>query len=308
MLKRTLGEIPAGCRRRLLAHYGNGAEGWLDAAPGLLAVAAERWKLSFGDYFDAGHASVIATATDLDGRPLLLKAWVDPDRYRHEVDALRLWAGGPTADVLEAADDLAVAALELVGGQPGGADRPTRETPMVAAALQGLHTLGRRRNRPNDFPRLATYLNGEVFPRIRRREHALDTGAWRPLVDATFPALTDLEEDPSRVTVLHADLYRENVPFDWLAHPRLIDPLPMVGDPAFDWAFWTVYYDLARGTGERLTTASRISRIPIPVLAPWCRLLALDGLLFCLETDDPRAPQMAEVLSDLSASTPRSGT
>ncbi|MDJ0342628.1 aminoglycoside phosphotransferase family protein [Streptomyces sp. H10-C2] len=308
MTTRTLGDIPSGCRQRLLAHYGPGAQGWLDTAPDLLATAAQRWKLSLRGYVDSGHASVIAMTTDLGGRPLLLKAWVDPDRYRHEVDALRLWAGGPTADVLEAADDLAVASLELVGGRPGGADRPHRETQMVAAALQGLHIVGRRRNRPNQFPRLADYLHGEVLPRIRRREHTLDVGRWRPPIDATLPSLADLDEDPTRTTVLHADLYRENVPFDSRARPRLIDPLPMLGDPAFDWAFWTVYYDLGQGTSARLTAASRVSRIPVPVLAPWCRLLALDGLLFYVETGDPRVPRIAEVLSDLSASTRWSGT
>lgn len=36
MAKRTLGEIPAGCRQRLLAHYGPAAKPWLDAVPGLL--------------------------------------------------------------------------------------------------------------------------------------------------------------------------------------------------------------------------------------------------------------------------------
>lgn len=308
MAKRTLGEIPAGCRQRLLAHYGPGVAGWLDAAPDLLARAAERWKLSPAGYHDAGHASVIATATTLDGRPLVLKAWADPDRYRREVDALRLWAGGPTADVVEAADDLAVAALELVGGRPGGAERPQRETQMVAAALQGLHTLGRRRSRSAVFPSLADYLDHEVLPRIELRAGTAEAGPWRPLVDATISTLHRLEEDTSRATVLHADLYRENVPFDWLAHPRLIDPLPMVGDPAFDWAFWTVYYDLGHGTDGRLAAAARVSRIPVPELAPWCRLLALDGLLFYLETNDPRAPRMAEVLTGLSPSTSRSGS
>jgi streptomycin 6-kinase len=308
MATRTLGEVPAGCRQRLLAHYGPEAQAWLDAAPGLLEQAAERWKLSLGDYYDAGHASVIATATALDGRPLLLKAWTDPARYRHEVSALRLWAGGPTADVVEAADDLAVAALELVGGRPGGAERPEHELQMVAAALQGLHALGRRRRRPNSFPLLADHLSTEMLPRIRRRMETLDLGARHLLLDAAPPALAGLQEDGDRTTVLHADLYRENVPFDRLGHPRLLDPLPMLGDAAFDWAFWTVYYDLGHGTDGRLATAARISRIPVPVLAPWCRALALDGLLYYLEARDPRAPQMTEVLAGLSASTPRSGS
>ncbi|MFJ2916659.1 aminoglycoside phosphotransferase family protein [Streptomyces sp. NPDC087307] len=308
MTKRTLGEIPAGCRQRLLAHYGPSAQRWLDAAPGRLAQAAKRWKLTLGAYHDAGHASVIATATCLEGRPLLLKAWLDPARYHREVDALRLWAGGPTIGVVEAADELAVAALELVGGQPGGADRPRREMQMVAAALHGLHTFGQRRRRPERLPRLADYLAQEVEPRLERRMRKINLGGWHSLVEAGLPAIADLEAGSLRATVLHADLYRENVLFDWLGHPRLIDPLPMVGDPAFDWAFWTVYYDLGRSTEARLTAASRVSRIPVPVLAPWCRMLAVDGLLFYVESGDPRAPLMAEVLTHLSASTPRSGS
>ncbi|MFJ2215025.1 phosphotransferase [Streptomyces sp. NPDC101062] len=307
MATRTLGEVPAGSRQRLLAHYGPEAQAWLDAAPALLEQVAGRWELSLGDYYDAGHASVIATATDRDGRPLLLKAWTDPARYSHEVSALRLWAGGPTADVVEAADDLAVAALEMVGGRPGGSERSGRELQMVAAALQGLHTLGRRRRRGNGFPLLVDHLGAEMLPRIRRRMETLDLGVWRLLAEVVFPPLADLEQDAGRTTVLHADLYRENVPFDRLGHPRLLDPLPMLGDAVFDWAFWTDYYDLGHGTDGRLAAAARISRIPIPVLAPWCRALALDGLLYYVEAGDPRAPQMAAVLVSLSASTPRRG-
>lgn len=110
--------------------------------------------------------------------------------------------------------------------------------------------------------------------------------------------------------MLHTDLYRENVLFDWRGHPRLIDPLPVLGDPAFDWAFWTVYYELGRGTTARLAIASRTSRVPVPVLAPWCRLLAVHGLLFYVESGDPRATHMATVLSELlaTATTPRSGS
>ncbi|MCF3123153.1 phosphotransferase [Streptomyces arenae] len=310
MTKRTLGEVPAGCRQRLLAHYGPAVKPWLDAVPGLLARAAGRWKLTLMAYHDAGHASVIATSARPDGRPLLLKAWVDPSRFRHEVEALRLWAHGPTVEVVEAADDLAVAALELIGGQPGGSDRPRRELQMVAAAVHGLHSLGRHRLRSVQLPLLTDYLAQEVRPQIARRMRELDLGGWRPLVEAGCAAVADLEEGSRRATVLHADLYRENVLFDWRGHPRLIDPLPMVGDPAFDWAFWSVYYELGRGTSVRLAVASRASRIPIPLLAPWCRLLAIHGLLFYVESGDPRATFMATVLSDLlaTATTPRSGS
>ncbi|MFH0243145.1 phosphotransferase [Streptomyces sp. HK10] len=304
MVERTLGEVSPECRRRLIIHYGAKASEWLDAVPALLDQAAERWKLALGAYHDAGHASVIAMADTPGGRPLLLKAWADPARFRNEVNALRLWAAGPTVGVVEAADDLAVAALEMIGGRPGGGERPARELQTVAAALHGLHISGRRRRRPCGLPTLDSHLNQEVRPRVRRRLETTDPGPWQDLVDMVLPELMTLGEDDSRTTVLHADLYRENVLFDRLGHPRLIDPLPMVGDAAFDWAFWTVYYDLGRGTDARLATAARISRIPVPVLAPWCRTLALDGLLYYLETADPRSPRMADVLARLSAPNP----
>ncbi|MFG2850903.1 aminoglycoside phosphotransferase family protein [Streptomyces mirabilis] len=301
MTTRTLGEVPTGCRERLIAHYGAKAHEWLDVVPDVLGQMAERWRLTLGGYHDAGHASVIATAADLDGRPLILKAWVDPTRYQREISALRLWAGGLAVDVKETADEQAVALLEMVGGRPGGSDWRQRETQMVAGALHGLHLRGRTRPRTGSFPLLSNYLRFEVLPRIEKRALSLDLGLWQPLVGDEFRAITMLEEDPRRSTVLHGDLYRENVPFDGNGHPRLIDPVPMVGDAAFDWAFWTVYYDLGRETSQRLATAARISRIPVPVIAPWCRLLSLDGLLYYVDTDDPRAPQMFEVLSFLSA-------
>jgi streptomycin 6-kinase len=304
MSKRTLGEVSTECRERLITHYGPEISGWLDTVPDLLDQAAGRWKLRLGAYHDAGHASVVATASTLDGRPLLLKAWADPTRFRNEVTALRLWAGGPTAAVVEAADDLATAALEMIAGEPGGGEPPSRELQMVAAALHGVHTIGRRRRRPCDLPRLAIYLDQEIRPRVRRRLETVDLGPWHELVNAALPELLALEEDDGRATILHTDLYRENVLFDWLGHPRFIDPLPMVGDAAFDWAFWTMYYDLGHGTDARLPTASRIARIPVPVLAPWCRALAVDGLLYYLETADPRASRMADVLAWLSAPTP----
>lgn len=305
MTTHTLGEVPPGCRQRLLDHYGLSAEAWLRTAPYLLAEAAERWRLSLQGYHDAGHASVIALATALDGTSLVLKSWYEPLRYHHETAALHVWTGGPTANVIEAADDLLVASLELVGGRPGGTARPSCEKQMVAAAIQRLHSLGRKRPPPT-LPDLAHFHQKVVVPRIHRRAQDLDLGPMGTLVEEACEGLSGLREEPSRATVLHADLYRENVVFDEGGHPHLIDPHPLVGDAAFDWAFWTVYYDLERGMADRLATASQLSHIPLPEITPWCWALALDGLLYYTETHDPAKPKIAKVLSSLMASVPGS--
>lgn len=305
MTAQTLGKVPPGCWRRLLNHYGPSAKAWLRAVPSLLAEAAERWKLSLRGYHDAGHASAIALATTLDGNPVILKAWFEPLRYHHETAALRAWAGGPTTDLIEAADDLSVAALELVGGQPGGTASIGRERQMVAAAIHGLHSLGRRRLKP-DVPSLAHFRDEVMAPRIRRRAQALELGTWRTLLDKACEGLPALWEDHARVTVLHADLYRENVIFNGGGRPCLIDPHPLLGDAVFDWAFWTVYYDLEREVADRLATASQFSRIAVPEIMPWCRALAVDGFLYYWEIDDPALPKVAKVLSSLMASCPES--
>ncbi|EST37694.1 hypothetical protein N566_11570 [Streptomycetaceae bacterium MP113-05] len=293
-----LGEVPSGCRERLIAHYGPSVEDWLARAPSHIVEAARRWEVALSGYHDAGHASAIAVGTALDGSPVILKAWVDPVRYRHELAALRAWAGGPAAGVVAAADDLAVAALTQIGGRPGGAGRPERESQRVAAVIQELHTLARRRP-GSAVPSLADFLHEVVVPRVRHRARTLNLGASGDLVEMACRGLGNLCEDTTRRTVLHADLYGENVIFDGHGHPCLIDPHPMLGDAVFDWAFWTVHYDLQEGLAGRLATAARISHIPVPEITPWCRALAVDGLLYYMEIDDPARPKIRRVLSAL---------
>lgn len=59
----VLPPVPVACRERLTAHYGPALSAWIDAAPELLTVVACRWGLTPTAYHDAGHASVIVTAT-----------------------------------------------------------------------------------------------------------------------------------------------------------------------------------------------------------------------------------------------------
>ncbi|MGW7485695.1 aminoglycoside phosphotransferase family protein [Streptomyces sp. NPDC054786] len=301
MTARSLGSVLPGARDRLLAHYGLAADKWLDTAPQLLNEAAERWKLTLRGYYDAGHSSVVAVARDLHDTPVLLKAWYESVRYRDEVTALRLWGSGPAVDIMETADDLSVASMELVGGRPGGAARPEREVQMVAAVIQGLHAVGAKQGRPA-LPRLGDHLQHTVLPRVTRRAVTLDLGRRQWLVREVMPELHALRESPARTTVLHADLYQQNVLFDARRNARLIDPHPMVGDAAYDWAFWSVYYDLGQATFQRMAIASRISRIPVPEISAWCRAVALDGLLYYTEIGDQAQELAADVLAALMAS------
>lgn len=293
---RTLPSVPPSCRQRLTGHYGPQVGQWLDAVPSLLATAAERWSLCLYGYHDAGHASVLATATDRNAQALIVKAWPDRNRYAREVKVLQLWHRGSDAVVCATDHGLAAAALFTVGGAPGGAVYPKSETNLVATALQRLHVAGCQGRRIKSLPTLRDFVSDEVIPRIQRR---IPTTSHRHLAERVLPYTAELREDLSRETILHADLYRENIPFTLGGRPVLLDPLPMIGDAVYDWAFWSVYYRLGHATGRRLEQAKRTSGIPIDQLLPWCLLLSLDGFLYFEETQDPRTPEMADVLNGL---------
>ena len=290
------GPITTGARLRLTEHYGPAADEWLNSMPTAIACAAARWGLAVTGYHDAGCASVIALASDDNHTPYVIKAWYDPDRYRHEIAALRLWGPPLAPAVTHAADHLAMAALRLVADRPGGATPPADEYAAVAHSLHRLHSGTRA---PEGLPSLEGYIEGEVRPRIHHRASVIGAKIPECYLMRGIAAVNRLLMRPNERALLHADLYRENVLFGHDGRPVFIDPLPMTGDPVFDWAFWTVYYDLARDPSPRLLTAARASGIRPSRLLPWCVMLCLDGLLYYVETADARVTRMIKVMTVL---------
>lgn len=291
-----LGRVPLGCRRRLTAHYGPAVTGWLDRVPDMMIAAARAWGLHLHGYHDAGHASALALAEAGEGEPVMIKAWFDRVRYRRETTALRRWEPVNARVVRAQDDDWAVACLALVADLPGGAPRPADDERRVAQALAGLHA---HPAPAVGFPTLENFLRRTVELRIRHRVRRFGTEVPRRCVDLGLNAAPMSTRE--RPVLLHADLYPENVPFEPDGRPVFLDPLPMLGDPAFDWAFFTVYFDLTRDPVARLHMASQACGIGVRALLPWCLRLCLDGLLYYREVGDERAPRMAEVMTALAA-------
>ncbi len=297
-MRTTLGPVTPGCRRRLTDHYGIAVTGWLARVPETFEAAARSWGLELRGYHDAGHASALALAENDEGDTVLLKAWFDRGRYRQETAALRHWEPVNGQIVRARDDEQAVACLELIGGAPGGCTRPAADEGAVAEALARLHT---HPNFEKSFPRLDEYLRGTVEPRIVQRLRRYGSEVPRQCVDLGLNALPFAVRE--HTVLLHADLYRENVPVNGDGKPVFLDPLPMVGDPAFDWAIFVVYFALAEDPLPRLRAAVE-AEVATRALLPWCLALCLDGLLYYREVGDEREPRMVEVMTTLAKSEP----
>lgn len=294
----TIGAVSVGCRERLTFHYGEPVLPWLEQVPELLSEAAHRWQLRLTRYHDAGHASVLALGLTTVDTTVMLKAWFDQERFTHKIAALRHWEPA-NGQVVRACDhERAIACLALIGGAPAGMPRPADGDLQVAAALRRVH---QRTCPKQDFPLLGDYLAGEVEPRVRSRTRRFTRRLPSHCMRLGLGALEQRQDTGHACVLLHADLYRENVAFTDDGSAVFLDPLPMVGDAAFDWAFFIVYYDLSGDPVARLRLARGASGIPGPTLLPWCLMLCLDGLLYYHEVRDEREPRMAEVMTALAS-------
>lgn len=293
-MKAVLGQVSLPCRQRLRAHYGPSVGGWLDQVPEIIAIAADEWGLRPEGYHDAGHASVLVVAATAVGDSVLLKAWFEQDRYRNEIEALRHWELVNGRVVRYQNDRLAVACLELIGAGPGGGTPPADEARQVAEALARLHSQPLPRA---SWPKLHDYVSGTVEPRIRQRLRRFHSIIPSEYADIGLGRESTVMRRP---VLLHADLYQENVLFARNSRPVFIDPLPMVGDPVFDWAFFTVYFNLASDPIIRLRLAREVSRIDGRELLSACLLLCIDGLLYYHEVGDDREPRMSKVIGILA--------
>ncbi|WP_306369393.1 aminoglycoside phosphotransferase family protein [Nocardiopsis sp. CC223A] len=303
LIRSGLSDPPQGCRDRLFKHYGPSVADWLATVPETLTAVGRRWGFIPVGYHDAGHASVLALAAAPAGERVLLKAWPDPDRCAGEIAALRLWSTVQAARVLEVDGERSVAALSLIGGRPGGGRRPDDDARRVAEVIQAAHEQGRAVEGHREFPELSSFLDQEVRPRVAKRLDSLNSDKRDPLLQGGLRELESLSQTRLHRTVLHGDLYQENTACDEEGTPHLLDPLPMYGDAAFDWAFWIVYYRLGRGTAERLALAAQTSQIGKERLRSWCLATCLDGLLYYLDVGDTRAPAMTRIMRGLSQGT-----
>jgi streptomycin 6-kinase len=207
--------IPDETRDQILAWFGGEGQRWLDALPGTVAALAATWAFTPSAALTGGAVSYVAAGTLADGREAVLKIAPFDDENRHEADALRVWDGPDAVRLLR--HDAGRNALLLERLRPGtalyDAGLGWEEEARVAAPL---------------IARLAV----EPPPGHPFRLLVDDARTWR--LDAELAALAErlIATAPARSVLVNRDLHALNVLRSddrWC----MIDPKPLVGDPAF---------------------------------------------------------------------------
>ncbi|MDF1479908.1 aminoglycoside phosphotransferase family protein [Leifsonia sp. H3M29-4] len=206
---------------------------WDAAAPDLVALMLERWHLTPAESFPGGRVAVVLAVTTEDGIDAVLKVGFPHVEGVCEAVALDAW-GAPLAPAVLRQDRFTWSLL-LERVRPGTplshATLPTDAAIEIACRL---HAAFAARPAPREIPGLAEIM----APFVDQAHAAMRTAARdadRALVDAglrDYAALLELDDGDA---FLHGDFNPGNVLDDGMGW-RVIDPKPMIGDPAFDLA------------------------------------------------------------------------
>ena len=283
--------LPDEVRANVIHVFGDGGRNWLGQLPGVTCELLARWHLTpSGRAFAGGSHALVLPFTCVDGAHAVLKIPVLDDENRLEAAALRCYGGAGAVHLYGA--DPGSGALLLERAEPG---TPLANHPQRDAAVDIMCGLLRRLRRAvggaHDFPLVRDLVSrwSEHWPALhdRRVDTFSDELASEALVLARELATPDADEvlvnrDPHLGNVLAAE--RE----PWL----LIDPKPLVGEPAFDGGY--LLLDLL-GSQASLDAATSVSdrvaeglRVDAARVRAWALARAIENAMWLLDGgDDP---------------------
>lgn len=218
--------------RTIARSFGAHGERWLAGLPAQVAELERAWRCEqIATLEAAGECAWIGVVRREDGSDAILKISVPHVEARHEGDALHAWAGEAAVRLHAASDDGFALLLErCLPGETLWA-LPVEAGNTVACAV------GKRLWRP--VPAGAPFVRlSDVVARWRGQIPAAAPGQGysRRMIDAALQLCAELVRGSPPPLLLHGDLHPGNILSSrrepWLA----IDPKPVVGDPAYDWA------------------------------------------------------------------------
>lgn len=247
---------------------------WRSLVASSLPCLVDTWMLELDEVLPGGYNSLVL-ACRADGRQAVLKLSLDRDGIVAEARALRHWGPDAAVAVLDVSADASALLLERL--VPGAlADGVTEATGDAGQLLSGLHAA---KPAPEDFRTLA-----EQYADVSERL----AGMWalspdilrREQVDRAAAQFRDLTAAPvpGGLVLLHGDPVPANFLLGSRGH-RAIDPRPVVGDPAFDAAFWALFAESGDDVIAKAEALASALELDGSRVLRWARAIATDRTL-----------------------------
>ena len=242
--------------------FATAGRAWLESLPKTLAAVAAEWDLELGAELHGGVLACVLEARTALGEEVVLKVAGPWDRPRDEIACLRRWGGRGAPRLIHADPYRGAFLLERIRPATAATDATADE---VARLIGLLHTA------PADpVPPL-----GEV---VRARiEQAVAQGRAAPEQAAKALASVErLEGEAAEPVLLHGDLDDRNLLRCSLRGLAAIDPLPAVGDAAYDAAYWA-HANRQPGKRERIEAIARALGADAGHIRRWGAVVAVHG-------------------------------
>ena len=238
--------------RWIAERSGPDIKAFVDSLPRRIAELEDLWEIKVGEPYDpGGFSSFTARATRADGEPCVLKLAYEWEPTRCEYDALRAWDREGAVRLLEG-EPFTMLLERCEPGVPiwSAADFDTAD----AELLPILKRLWKPAPAGPPWLKLRD-LAGLMAERIATHYELSD----KPFDVAHVRFAQRFAHDASEFTgaefLLHGDFHQENVLSATREPWLVIDPSPIVGDPAYDAAF------LATDRAHEMTNAVAASRV-----------------------------------------------
>lgn len=255
-------EVQPGFRAFVARTFGDEGRSWLASLAGLVEQVAQSWRLELGPELPGGHLSYVCEATTADGASAVLKLGPPWPRVRDEITALRAWNGHGAPLLLRADESLHALLLERIA--PGTHPGPCEATE-VARVLQVIQV-----SAPGGLPPL-----GETVK--RRLTWASDQGrASEQKLAWAMATAAELERTAPPAMLLHGDFDERNLLVCDRRGLCAIDPLPCVGDPAYDAAYW-VHANRRSGRRARLEAIVAATGLQRERVRDWAGIVGVHG-------------------------------
>jgi streptomycin 6-kinase len=268
-------QISSSASRFVTHYFGASGRAWLERLPEVIESAAARWGLEIEHALEGGLLSCVLAVRCRDGGAAVLKIAGPWTAARHEAVALEHWDGGPAPRLLGFDEHLSALLLERIW--PG--DVPVDVSCDQAGQLiRTLYARPPTNSQIAVLPSLAELVEdrfvtagteaaarsetdfADLAPRIQRARLA----AAELLGGFAGPGM-----------LVHGDLEQRNIVRCQRRGLAAIDPMPCVGDPAYDAAYWAADGQQAADLEQRCHALARHASLDPGRVLRWASIITL---------------------------------